>query len=372
MNSRTLRRLAADHASLHYRGLPPNYLFPLSNTNDGNSIIGASTDDLSHLTVLLAGPESTPYSAGVFSLHLKMPSNYPQGPPTATFQTRIWHPNVDESTGAVCVDTLKRDWNPKLTLRDVLVTISCLLIQPNPASALNEMAGKLCQEDWDAFESRAKLMVDVHAGIPAVLRSNVEEAKRRGDEAVELRHATDASKGKAKANMSSGIPESSKMYSEHMEDGENIAGNGRPGQNMSQSRENGQSRDAVVASTLPNALGIQTSGSVIDSLSEQSGIGSNSIPTDAATSASSISPPKTPDSKRAAAARSLVKITTPSGARSVPVVELPWLLDAWAVVCPTPNKHKERVEKKKMRAAKGNLNNWNRGLFGVRKDLGRL
>lgn len=28
---------------------------------------------------------------------------------------------MDESSGSVCVDTLKRDWESRLTLRDVLV-----------------------------------------------------------------------------------------------------------------------------------------------------------------------------------------------------------------------------------------------------------
>lgn len=50
-----------------------------------------------------------------------MPGDYPKSPPKATFRTRIWHPNVEETTGAVCVDTLKRDWKPELTLRDVLI-----------------------------------------------------------------------------------------------------------------------------------------------------------------------------------------------------------------------------------------------------------
>jgi ubiquitin-conjugating enzyme E2 S len=81
----------------------------------------AAADDLSQLTVLLAGPTGTPYSQGLWRLHLKMPEDYPNSPPKATFRTRIWHPNVEELTGAVCVDTLKRDWQSKLTLRDVLI-----------------------------------------------------------------------------------------------------------------------------------------------------------------------------------------------------------------------------------------------------------
>jgi ubiquitin-conjugating enzyme E2 S len=103
-----MRRLAADHAALH-RDLPPYYLQP----SDG--------DDLSQLTILLAGPPGTPFAQGVWKLHLKLPDDYPKSPPKATFKTRIWHPNMEELTGAVCVDTLKRDWQPNLTLRDVLV-----------------------------------------------------------------------------------------------------------------------------------------------------------------------------------------------------------------------------------------------------------
>ncbi|CAG8327138.1 unnamed protein product [Penicillium salamii] len=165
-----MRRLAADHAALH-RNLPPYYLQP----SDG--------DDLSQLTILLAGPPGTPFAQGIWKLHLKMPEDYPQSPPKATFKTKIWHPNMEELTGAVCVDTLKRDWQPNLTLRDVLVTISCLLIYPNPDSALNASAGALMQEDYAAYAHQAKLMTSIHAPIPLDLKAAVTEAKLRGEEA---------------------------------------------------------------------------------------------------------------------------------------------------------------------------------------------
>ncbi|CAI7644267.1 unnamed protein product [Penicillium palitans] len=164
-----LRRLAADHAALH-RDLPPYYLQP----SDG--------DDLSQLTILLTGPAGTPFSQGLWELHLKMPDDYPKSPPKATFKTKIWHPNMEELTGAVCVDTLKRDWQPNLTLRDVLVTISCLLIYPNPDSALNASAGALMQENYDAFAHQAKLMASIHAPIPPNFNDAVTEAKLRGEE----------------------------------------------------------------------------------------------------------------------------------------------------------------------------------------------
>ncbi|KAF2747261.1 UBC-like protein [Sporormia fimetaria CBS 119925] len=175
MNSKSLRRLAADHSSLHTAGLPPNYLFPPTGTSDPLA-------DLTSLDVLLAGPTGTPYSAGLWRLHLDIPPTYPNAPPTATFRTRLWHPNIDEASGAVCVETLKRDWSSSLKLRDVLVTISCLLIQPNPASALNEEAGKLANEDWEGYCRRARLMTEIHAGVPEELGVAVREAQRRGED----------------------------------------------------------------------------------------------------------------------------------------------------------------------------------------------
>ncbi|KAL1996728.1 hypothetical protein VTN49DRAFT_7593 [Thermomyces lanuginosus] len=180
-----LRRLIADHADLHNSDLPPNYLFPPGSN-------GSHSDDLTQLTVLLTGPTGTPYSEGLWRLQLRIPEDYPKNPPKAYFKTRIWHPNVEESTGAVCVDTLKRDWDPKLTLRDILVTISCLLIQPNPESALNSTAGALMQEDYNEFARRARLMTSIHAPIPQDMVDAVMEAKQRGEDPEMVARMADA------------------------------------------------------------------------------------------------------------------------------------------------------------------------------------
>lgn len=169
-----MRRLAKDHAALR-KSTPPNYLFP-----DGDECV--LPDDLTALIILVTGAHGTPYSQGLWKLHLRIPADYPKSPPKAMFKTRIYHPNVEESTGAVCLDTLKKDWESKLTLKDILVTISCLLIHPNPDSALNSEAGSLLQEDYDAFSRKAKLMTSIHAPIPNALKDAVMEAKRRGED----------------------------------------------------------------------------------------------------------------------------------------------------------------------------------------------
>lgn len=64
----------------------------------------------------------------------------------------------------------------------MLVTIYCLLIQPNPDSALNAEAGALIQEGFEVFERRARLMTGINAGIPKTLAEGVREAQMRGQE----------------------------------------------------------------------------------------------------------------------------------------------------------------------------------------------
>ena len=69
------------------------------------------------------------------------------------FLTKIFHPNVS-SRGEICVNTLKKDWKSDLGLKHILLTIKCLLIVPNPESALNEEAGKLLLERYDDYCAR--------------------------------------------------------------------------------------------------------------------------------------------------------------------------------------------------------------------------
>jgi ubiquitin-conjugating enzyme E2 S len=121
------------------------------------------------------------------------------------------------------VETLKRDWSSTLKLRDVLVTISCLLIQPNPASALNEAAGKLATEDWNGYCRRAKLMTDCHAAIPSNIAKDVREAQMRGEDKTtepEQSIAKPHSKGKEKERVKL-TPSGPKLQRPKEEDEEN-------------------------------------------------------------------------------------------------------------------------------------------------------
>jgi ubiquitin-conjugating enzyme E2 S len=99
---------------------------------------------------------------------------YPQAPPKGFFLTKIFHPNVSKS-GEICVNTLKKDWSPDIGLRQVFLTIRCLLIAPFAESALNEEAGRLLLEDFDSFARHARLMTGIHAAKAGAAAKGKEE-----------------------------------------------------------------------------------------------------------------------------------------------------------------------------------------------------
>ncbi|KAM7538821.1 hypothetical protein Aperf_G00000051547 [Anoplocephala perfoliata] len=103
--------------------------------------------DLYHWEGTIVGPEGTPYEGGIFKLIIELPLEYPFRPPKVKFKTPIYHPNID-GFGTICVDILGSAWSPTLTISKgnhyclfqllVLLSISSLLAEPNPLSALQK------------------------------------------------------------------------------------------------------------------------------------------------------------------------------------------------------------------------------------------
>ena len=71
--------------------------------------------DMMHWHAILAGPPGTPYEGGRFVVDIHFPSDYPFKPPKVSFQTKIYHPNVN-SNGSICLDILNAQWSPALTI----------------------------------------------------------------------------------------------------------------------------------------------------------------------------------------------------------------------------------------------------------------
>jgi hypothetical protein len=86
------------------------------------------------------------------------------------------------STGAICVNTLKKDWTAATTFAHVLSVIRCLLIVPFPESSLNDEAGKLFMESYDEYSKRAHLMADVHGRPKSSIEGDEKRQKTEQDE----------------------------------------------------------------------------------------------------------------------------------------------------------------------------------------------
>ena len=137
--------------------------------------------DITDIQADIEGPVATPYEGGIFRVIIKIPLNFPQVAPKGIFMTKIYHPNISEQ-GEICVNTLKRDWDPKnWSLSNLFQVIKCLLIIPFPQSALNEEAGKLFMEDYEAFFKYAKWFTTIHAKPNKSKKIDIEDKKEKND-----------------------------------------------------------------------------------------------------------------------------------------------------------------------------------------------
>ncbi|KHN22604.1 Ubiquitin-conjugating enzyme E2 22, partial [Glycine soja] len=149
--------------------LPPNVIKQLAkelknideSPPEGIKVV-VNDDDFSIIYADIEGPAGTPYDNGVFRMKLLLSRDFPHSPPKGFFLTKIFHPNI-ATNGEICVNTLKKDWNPNLGLRHVLIVVRCLLIEPFPESALNEQAGKLLLENYEEYARHARLYTGIHA-----------------------------------------------------------------------------------------------------------------------------------------------------------------------------------------------------------------
>lgn len=80
----------------------------------------------------IVGDDASPYAGGVFFLNITFPKDYPFRPPVCKFATKIYHPNLsDSSDHHVCAPIFHDQWSPALTISKVLKFISDLMMNPN-------------------------------------------------------------------------------------------------------------------------------------------------------------------------------------------------------------------------------------------------
>ena len=116
---------------------------------------GPVGDDLFHWQATIMGPADSPYAGAVFFVLIHFPPDYPFKPPKVNFQTKVYHPNVN-SHGSICLDILKDQWSPALTIKTALLSIQALLSSPEPNDPQDAVVASQYLKDRPLFDSTAR------------------------------------------------------------------------------------------------------------------------------------------------------------------------------------------------------------------------
>lgn len=139
------------HCSNCYQGVTGVTAYPVT---EGNSKLLQGT---------IKGPVGTCYEGGVFGVEIIIPDGYPFEPPKMKFTTKIWHPNVSSQTGAICLDILKDQWSPALTIKTALVSLQALLSAPEPTDPQDAQVAQQFLNDRSTFDSTATFWTSTYA-----------------------------------------------------------------------------------------------------------------------------------------------------------------------------------------------------------------
>lgn len=103
----------------------------------------------------ILGPADSPYAGGLFFVNIMFPTDYPFKPPKVTFTTKVYHPNIN-ANGSICLDILRDQWSPALTISKVLLSICSLLTDPNPDDPLCPDIAHVYKSDRARYEATAR------------------------------------------------------------------------------------------------------------------------------------------------------------------------------------------------------------------------
>jgi ubiquitin-conjugating enzyme E2 D/E len=134
----------------------------MQKTPPGNCSAGPSDDDIYTWHATIIGPEGSPYHGGIFKLKIVIPVDYPFKSPKISFITKIYHCNINAG-GSICLDILKDNWSPALTISKALLSICSLLDEPNPSDPLMADIASLYVKDKAKHDANAREWTRLYA-----------------------------------------------------------------------------------------------------------------------------------------------------------------------------------------------------------------
>jgi len=112
-------------------------------------------DNMREFYVRFHGPTETPFAGGIWKIHVELQADYPYKSPSIGFMNKIFHPNIDELSGSVCLDVINQTWSPMFDMINIFeVFLPQLLRYPNPNDPLNGEAAALMMRHPKEYEAK--------------------------------------------------------------------------------------------------------------------------------------------------------------------------------------------------------------------------
>ncbi|MBA0593127.1 hypothetical protein Gorai_010086 [Gossypium raimondii] len=142
-----------------------------SREKDSSGIrVSPKSDNLARLTGIIPGPLGTPYEGGSFEIGFYFADGYPFEPPKMKFVTKVCQ------SGAICLDILKDQWSPALTLKTALLSVQALLSAPEPDDPQDAVVAQQYLREYQTFVGTARYWTESFAKASSL---GVEEKVQR-------------------------------------------------------------------------------------------------------------------------------------------------------------------------------------------------
>jgi len=99
---------------------------------------------------------------GVYKFNIEIPSEYPIKPPKVRLDPahRVWHPNIEDKDGRVCLNLLKKDWKCVCSINQVFFGLYFLFYEPNGEDPLNLEAAEEMRTKPQEFIRNVKASIN--------------------------------------------------------------------------------------------------------------------------------------------------------------------------------------------------------------------